>query len=229
METKRVVIGSALALALFAGWLFFITWANKTYGPPVAQTAQQTTTPTTAPAWDRSTQPTTNASPTTSTAAAGSTPTATASQPASAGLQVLTTGQGRSVDLGSDKHDDAQFALRLRTTPIGAGVESVVLNSFYRAVDDPTKEPYSFQQQTDENTLAQYGHALATRSITVDGQTIDLSKVNWSLDAQDSTSATYSVTLGRAGDPAFKVVKTFRISPGSEPYRGYVVLVYYAI
>jgi YidC/Oxa1 family membrane protein insertase len=239
METKRVVIGTALALALFAGWFFFITWANKKFGPPVDQAAQTAGNPA-APAGGSSTQPGTGAlpttaasSPTTRTAAASpgaaAAPGAAASQPATTGLQVLTTGEGKSVDLGSAEHADPQFALRLRTTAAGAGIESVVLNSFYRAVDDPSKEPYSFQQQTDENTLAQYGHALATRSITVDGQTVDVSKVSWTLESQDAMSATYSVTLGRAGDPAIKVLKTYRIYPRTEPNAGYEVAVSYAI
>src|SRR6478672_3548507 len=139
METKRVVIGSALALVLFAGWFFFITWANKKYGPPVDQAAQTASNPA-APADASSTQPSTSASsPTTSTtttgtAAAAATPGTAASQPASTGLQVLSTGEGKSAELGSEKHEDPQFALRLKTTAAGAGIDSVVLNSFYRAV-----------------------------------------------------------------------------------------------
>jgi YidC/Oxa1 family membrane protein insertase len=225
MEIKRVVISTALALALFAGWFFFITWANKTYGPPVDQSAQNASSPA-APA---GTSPSTQAvTPTTNSAATAATPGVT--PPATpTGFHLLTTSEGKGVDLGSEKHNDTQFAIRLRTTPRGAGVESVVLNAFYRAVDDPKKEPFSFQQQTDENILAQYGHALATRSITVDGQVIDVSKLNWTLDAQDATSATYSVTLANAGRPAVKVLKTFRISPKAEPNGGYEVTVNHAI
>jgi YidC/Oxa1 family membrane protein insertase len=233
METKRVVIGTALALALFAGWFLFITWANKKFGPPVDPNAQSASNPA-APVGASSTQPSTgpsaSASPTTTTA--GATPGAAASQPAATGFQLLTTGDGKSVDLGSAKYADPQFAIQLRTTAVGAGVDSVVLNSFYRSVDDPEKKPYVFQDADafgNDLVFEQYGRPLATRSITVDGQTIDVSKVNWALESQDATSATYSVTLGKAGDPAIKVLKTFRISPRSEPSAGYEVTVNYAI
>jgi hypothetical protein len=220
METKRVVISSALALALFAGWFFFITWANKKFGPPVDATAQNTTNTTASPAAPAGTQPTTTTTAPTTVAVGGA-----ASQPASTGLQLLAGGASKPVELGSAAHEDERFAMLLRTTPAGAGVDSVVLNRFYRSVDDPKKEPYTFQNETDESILSQYGHSLATRSVTIDGQTIDVSKADWTLESQDATSATYTVTLGTGGKPAIKVLKTFHISQRSEPSLGYEVRV----
>src|SRR3712207_5601545 len=109
MEIKRVVISSALAIALFAGWFFFITWANKKYGPPADQTAQNPTGTTSSPAAAVGTQPTATATTTAATAQGA----VAVSQPA--GLQLLAGGDTRKVNLGSAKHDDAQFAIQLNT------------------------------------------------------------------------------------------------------------------
>src|SRR4051812_17640260 len=152
MDTKRLVISTTLALTLFLGWFLLLNWVNSRYGPLPESTPTAATTggATTAPA---GTQP---------TAGATTGPAAAASEP---GLYVIAdevnVGAAPSVSLGSAAAKDKQFALLLRTTPDGAGIESVTLNDFLRAVDDPKKEPYIFQQ-VDPTIQAQYGPALAT-------------------------------------------------------------------
>jgi YidC/Oxa1 family membrane protein insertase len=134
---------------------------------------------------------------------------------APSGLQVLdpyATPVG--VTLGSPQYKDKTYALQLEVAPAGAGVAGVVLNDFLASVDDPNKTPYTFQKRTELNAAAfdQFGSPLGTRTITVDGQTVDVSKVNWRPEGESQPGRmAYSVTLGTPGRPVLKVIKTFRV------------------
>jgi YidC/Oxa1 family membrane protein insertase len=222
MDMKRTVVGTALALALFAGWFLLVGYIDRTYGPQPQPGAANT--PPAAPAAG-ATQPATNASATTigPAPAPGAAPTT--------GLQILEAGTTPEVArLGSDARAHPQYALQLNTSPTGAGVQSVVLNDFLASVDDPQKRPYTFQR-ADPAVESAFGQSLASRAVTVDGQTVDVSKALWKLEGEPHPgAATYSLTLGTPGKPVLKVLKTYRVferASTEHPGLGYEVRVDY--
>ena len=199
MDFKRMVVSTALALAVFLGWYLLLGYWERTYGPPPAPSAAKTAA--------AATQPATTA-PTATTIG----PAPVAGQPDAAGLQIIDAGTAPAVArLGSEAPAHPQYALQLNTSPVGAGVHSVVLNDFRASVDDPDKRPYTFQRP-DPAVEAAFGQSLASRSVTVDGQTVDVSKAVWKLEGQPHpAAATYSLTLGTLGKPVLKVLKTYRV------------------
>src|SRR5688572_21246563 len=126
MDTKRTVISVAFAMAFIASWILLLNYVNSKWPVQNAASPAATTQPVTA-------------------AAAGTQPSAIAttgpapSSPVATGLQVLDSAPGvqASTTLGSAVRKDPTYALQLVTSPIGAGVESVVLNDFLASVDDP--------------------------------------------------------------------------------------------
>jgi YidC/Oxa1 family membrane protein insertase len=208
MDSKRLVIAVALSMAVFFGWFAITSYVHRQWGHELnkpLETAKAPEAPTTQPAPGvASTQP-------------GSTqpaaPTPTTPTALTGGFEVIAEAGAAApatVNLGSATLKDPQYAMLLRTVPTGAGVESVVLNDFLKSVKDPTREPYSFQH-ADPIVLQQYGNPLATRTITVDGTAVDVSRATWAVRHQDTNRVTYALTLGRGGRPELTVLKTYRV------------------
>jgi YidC/Oxa1 family membrane protein insertase len=211
MDKKRTFLGMTLAMGFFIAWYFLMTYVNEKY-PPAPPIANQPApaAPTTAPIG-----PAGSTQPATGQAFVGATGV-------SPGLSVMDAADNAAfaASLGSARHKDADYAIELKTQARGAGVDTVVLNGFLAAVDDPSKTPYHFQEPQPA-VLATYGHALATRSITVNGQVVDVSAINWKFEGPvEPGRAAYSVTLGTAGDPVLKVRKTFRVFKRNDPEHG---------
>jgi YidC/Oxa1 family membrane protein insertase len=203
MDRKNTAIAIGIALAFMAGWYFLISYVNRTYppdkiasNPPAVQ--QAAAVPGTQPA-------------ATTTAAGASATTSPAQMTAASttGWQVVSPlGSANATPLGSAARKDPQYALQLHTSAAGAAVDLVVLNDFLKEVEG--KDPYTYQQ-VHPLVEERYGKSLATRTIMVDGQAIDVSKVGWTLENQDGRSATYSLWLGTGGRRELKVLKTYRV------------------
>jgi YidC/Oxa1 family membrane protein insertase len=214
IETKRLIVGMALAMAVVVGWQFFVPLLYKKMGwqlPSQSQQASQTQPTNTAPAATQSASAVPMTGPTTG--------------PAGSALRVVgESTQPRSRSLGSDAPKDPTFALQLALDPVGAGIRSVLLNDFRKSVKDPSlyvfQEPYGgFEAQS---------RPMGTRWVTVDGQTLDLSNVAWRLvEDGDRNAATYTVDL----PPSLQVRKTYRVFPREGGERagssGYEILVEY--
>jgi len=192
----------ALAMAVVVGWQFGVTWLYKKQGwqLPSEKTPQVATTQPVTPA---TTQPSPGAvaatSPTTSPATTGA-------------LRVVAeTGQPRPVALGSAEEKDKSYALQLNLDPTGAGLKAVVLNDFKVSTEDP--RPYVFQEPYAR--FVTQSRPLGTRSVTVDGQTFDLSNVTWRLidqgTADGAAHATYAVDLAADAGPVAQVYKRFTV------------------
>lgn len=197
IETKRLIIGMALAMAVVVGWQLFIPYLYKKMGwamPGTTPAAQTEPAPATAPA------PTQfaaiSAGPTTGPAGAAA---------GGSSLQVVgETAAPQPVVLGSNAPKDPNYALQLSLDPRGAGIQSVVLNDFKHSAKDQTL--YSFQ----EPYAGHEGQSrpLGTRSVTINGQLVDLSNVPWRLlEDGDPAAATYLVDL----PPSLQVRKTYRV------------------
>lgn len=218
MENKRLVIAMMVGLGLMLLWFQFLPWLDKKMG------------------WEPPAQATSNAPAATQTQPAA---TAPASQPASASTspaagssltqapnpsQVVADPQGKAqkATLGSAVRKDPKFALQITVRPLGAGVESVILNDWQKEARRP--DPYIFQTVSDPNRLDT--QALATRSITVNGTTYDLSSLAWNQISTDETSAVYGAVLqDGGGQPVLVLRKTYRIFPRASDNDGFEVQV----
>jgi YidC/Oxa1 family membrane protein insertase len=194
IETKKLIIGMVLAMAIVIGYqTFFLPFLYKKMGWQLPH-EQAATQPSTAPAAAPATQ--------FATTAPGVAPT---TGPAAGALQIVAATQpAQTVALGSAAHRDKDFALELSLDPVGAGVRSVVLNDFKQSADKP--DLYRFQEPYDG--FGPQSRPLGTRWVTVNGQVFDLSIVAWRLvEDSDPTAATYVVEIA----PSLQVRKTFRV------------------
>jgi YidC/Oxa1 family membrane protein insertase len=176
------------------------------------------------PHWYQPQQQSTQAPPGTGGAATGPA-TQTAVAAATAPARAAPRGEEAGVRLGSFALDQTAEPTDLRMgveiDPAGAHVRSVTLNSLKQ---NPKKaEPYVFQRPYEQGGTA--GWPLATRGITVDGVSHDLTG-KWGLEsAQPSgqpTRATYAVEVPVAGsDRPLVLRKTFELRPASHESLGY--------
>jgi YidC/Oxa1 family membrane protein insertase len=210
MDMKRTVIGVVLAMAFFIGWYMLVDYVNTTWPPTEApQAAAAAAAPEPA-----ATQPGGGGIGATSQPAGTPAPAvpSMAAQSTLTGLQLLdyTPGVQYTATLGSAARKDPTYALQLVTSPVGAGVDSVVLNDFLASVDDPEKKPYTYQQ-TDPAVRAAFGPALGTRSVTVNGSKLDVAGAVWRVESTGPAHVTYSLTFGTAGRPLLKLWKTYTV------------------
>jgi YidC/Oxa1 family membrane protein insertase len=111
---------------------------------------------------------------------------------------------GSSIWIGSNKENDPNYALGLQVDPTGAALESAVINGF-KSADE--KGVYTYLEPYDSDW-----RSLATRSITVNGATIDLSQLPWTLESSTESSAVFGVNiLGPKGKPIAHVAKTYQV------------------
>jgi YidC/Oxa1 family membrane protein insertase len=125
----------------------------------------------------------------------------------SAGLAVVSTqASTEPVSIGSDSPKDPTYGLGLQVTPQGAGLVSATVNSYK---DADAKGLYIFQEQLTDTNYA----SLATRAVTIDGQTIDLSNAPWVLEPGASTaSAAFGVDVSSPDHkPLLHIDKTFQL------------------
>jgi YidC/Oxa1 family membrane protein insertase len=237
MDTKRLLIGMAVAMLLVMGWAQLIQylhrnnpewdWGKET--PPIATT-----------------QPTTQPSPTTQTVLAPTTvPTMTATlSPATqqvesavpgAGLVALKEAGGTPATIGSAAPNDANAVMELSINPRGAGLNSVILNEFKQTVEK--EDRYIFQKPFGGDADDE-SRSLATRSISVGPELIDLRNVDWQPVANPSTtqpasnSVTYRARVGSGGNAILWIDKTYTLTPknsdGNGP-QGYEVIVTHTV
>jgi len=195
MENKNTIIGMVVLFLLCMGyWLFLVlrvypshpNWDyNNTLNqpPPASQPAAVA---------ENSSAPTFNASTGPATAA---TIAVVSTQPA-----------GPPVSIGSDKPGDPTYALEMQIDPQAAKLDSVTINSYKNA---DMNGLYIYQQPIDSTDYA----SLATRSVTVDGQTIDLSNANWQLEpGKTSGSATFGLDIFSSDHkPLLHIDKSFQL------------------
>ena len=205
----------ALAMAVVVGWQYGISFVYKQMGWAMPGTQVASTQPV---------APATSAAPSTGP----STGPTTGPENAAGAIQIVGVPAGAApqpASLGSAAHRDATFALQLALDPIGAGIKAVTLNDFKTAADNGSV--YVFQEPYASHVTQ--SRPLGTRSITVNGQALDLSNVPWRLlEGTEPTVATYVLDL----PPALQVRKTYRVFPRESDQRkgaaGYEVFVEYA-
>ncbi len=221
MDKKRLITGMAVAMLLVIGWsrlVQYLAMSHPEWG------WQKTDQPTTQQAVAPATQTVESVGPTTLPPTMAQVPTVTlptaTTQTASAGTQPAgrfaiassPTTQPVIVNIGSAADSDKQLKMAVELSSRGAGINSVTLNDYKRSVETPDlfvfQEPY--RGRDDDET-----RPLSTRSITIDGTTVDLLNVSWQSVGKTADSATFEVVVSRDGLPAVKIEKTYTLSPRS--------------
>ncbi len=225
MDTKRMIVGMALALALLLGWHFFVYELAKRnnweLNPAPAPTSQPAAI-----------APTATATPTVVPGIATSQSVEAPVAPKA--VTVLGSGEIRDLVLGSTARNDTQYAIGLEVSNRGAAITKATLNRFKREPvgdENPKKvtEPFVFQQPQRAA-----GHAaLATRAIIIGGQRIDLEGQTWRVEKNDRRQAELSLDVtGNDKVPLVRLRKVFEVpsrltADGKDvtPQGGYEVLV----
>jgi len=198
MGNKTTIIGMLVLAVLCMGYWFFLVHyvypkhPEWVFTPPPASEPSQPENSSVGPASAFSPATTTSSiSP-----GAGSVLRVVATQPA----------QGPQT-IGSNQFNDPAYALGLEIAPAGAGLNSVTINSYK---DADAKGLYIFQQP---ETGYESELSLATRAITIDGQSTDLKSVNWHLEPGATiASATYDAQIVTAGNsPLLLISKTYQL------------------
>ena len=207
METKRVITATLVALGLILIYLQVVGYLERKYGwnQPPASTA------TTAPAATQVVSSTTGPSATQPSSA----PSIVAAAP---GVEIAPTSQPAAARLGSAAPNDGTYAMQANVSPHGAGFDEIILNEFKR--EARSTAPYAFQEPIPGHDDTR---PLATRTITVDGTTFDLSGVAWNYDQGRSTAtvARYWVELKKGDAPLLKVWKKYEVFPRTDAGQGY--------
>jgi YidC/Oxa1 family membrane protein insertase len=195
MDTKRMVTAMAVAFIVIMLYTSGVNWLfrhnNWKAAPDQTATSQPAAVDsTTGFPSTQSTQPSSQ----TSISAAPTTQVA-----------VVSAGNIQPAALGSDVAKDPNYAMQLKLTPEGAAIESVILNQFKLKVDKP--DLYSFQS----TTAGREDRALASRSITVNGHTINLASANWSLENSTKEQASYSIDIANGDQKLARIHKLFQV------------------
>lgn len=208
MDTKRMITGMLLAMAVVLGYKMFIGWLwtkNNWKLPetdsPSSLIAQDTPSSATSP----STNPTTSSA---AIAAAGAT-TLPSSQPG--GMSIVGADVEQPAIIGSAADHDPNYVMGVRLRAQGAGIESVALNQF--KLDIGKLEPYTFDQAADAGPE---DRAMASRSISINGKSIDLAHVNWKLDSTSPGEAIYVVEIQSNGENLARVRKIYHLDTRPE-------------
>jgi YidC/Oxa1 family membrane protein insertase len=221
MDNKRLISHLAIAVALIAAWWSIRSYVNHIhpeYAQEMAAQEAAAQNPATAP----STPSTPATAPTTGPAqASASTPEI------SAGMHLVPSTQPAAVILlGSDVEKDSKYAMQVRLSSMGAGIEQVTLNKFRQTVRGASL--YSFQEpyQNHPETAP-----LATRSVTVDGTSVDAIQA-WTLTHSDASSAAYTALIAINDHPIARLTKKFTlpdIASSAKQSQGYELQIDYRV
>lgn len=244
MDIRRTILGILITLVAVVGWVLLQDHYRKQRLQQAQQAAENaptpaSTQPTTTAATGPSTQVATGTNPTTiaATTAPSMTPdlTALTAQPAA-----LT--DARPAPLGSDAADDPNYAMGVKLSAYGAGIDNVTLNSFRSGEDfkKPLKERQLYTMEGPYSEDPDDSRPFATAHVIIDGKTVPLAGIPWKLErtsgaatrpaASDKTPATgeqavYTAVITQAGEPKLKLTKTFTLFQRNTATQGYEVSV----
>jgi YidC/Oxa1 family membrane protein insertase len=234
MDTKRLVIGMVLAMAIVFGWQIFAVWLADRQGwdltpqrtEPAPQVVEERPD-VPDPVVERPEQPVDPAAPPVDPAAPAPPAPAPTPAPAVAQLRVIDPAPAAvPVSIGSALPQDPAFRMAIDLTSRGAGIESIILNEF--RVDADSEARFVYQQPY---TIApDRTRPLGTRALSIDGRVIELAGVIWHLEGQPTQeSATFFIDIGDDQGPLVRLRKRYELvrqtDPEPDPALGYEVLV----
>ncbi len=200
-----MISGMVLAMAVILGYQMFVTWLWKhnNWKPPGADVA------TTQISTDAGAPPTTSSDVASGASMIGAPTTGPTTQ--AAGVHVVGASSIQPATIGSLAANDPTYVMGVHLLSQGAAIDSVALNQFKLKVGQP--EPYTFDQPDD---FGPDDRALASRNITINGQSIDLANVQWTLEKSSPGEATYAVDIEADGQKQARIHKTYHLDTLSE-------------
>ena len=213
MDTKRLILGMSLAMAVILGVNLLTRYEQQKY--PALFTAAKPKPEEPKPA------ATTGPAATQTASSQAATQSATTAPAASAPSLRVAAAQGRGADLGADDFDPIwdpaktknPYALGIRLDAQGAGIQRAVLDHFRKSLKKDEKDKaYDFELPYPHGGA--FAKALATRWVSVDGVSCDLWNVDWKLtsDPHDRLLAVYEVDiLDAAGKKILTLRKRFQL------------------
>ena len=202
-DRKGLVVAMVIAAFFVFTWQPLIHWVENRTGVqlmPRPEIAATRPTENTSPAaMPNVTGPTTGPG-----AAVGATqPTTT-----TGGLQVaaVSTTQPARVVIGSGTWKDPTYALAMDVATNGGGLVQVALNQYAEQVG--TTDAFRYQIPINGGPLP-----LSTRSVTINGQTRDLTAAVWRVQDRSEAAVTLALDLQDNGEPLLTLTKTFKVDP----------------
>lgn len=117
----------------------------------------------------------------------------------------------KDVQLGSVAKEDPNWAVGLSISPKGAGLDQAVINKY--KLTQKSDERFTYEKPGVK--YPELTRTLAVRQVAIDEQLVDITGATWSFANQtsDDTSqtATYELTLARAGIPALKLQRSYTV------------------
>jgi YidC/Oxa1 family membrane protein insertase len=203
MDTKRLMIAMMLSFVLIFGWQQLVVYLDKAH-----------------PEWHLMSHPEAATQPSATTMAVAN---ATTNPAPSTGpsLVIAQAAEAKTVEIGSATPGDKTYAMQVKLTSRGAGIDVVTLNDEKRTV--ASNDRYQFQQPFENDP--DQTRAMSTQWISVDGNRADVLSVDWRLEKSDASSATYALDLGGK----ITARKTYALEPRATPGAGYEVKVEYSL
>ncbi|CAN5383231.1 hypothetical protein BH09PLA1_BH09PLA1_23330 [soil metagenome] len=224
MQTKRTIIAMVVMMALVFVWTPTIKFIGTKLGynmeppPPVAES-------TTAPTGTNSTGASPSGVPSTGEASSitSGTPTLSPATSSAPSLVVVAAPRESATQIGSPATKDPTYALSVRLVSAGAAIDAVILNDYKKSVDGT--DPYVYQEPY--KGFEDQSRPLATRFITIDGLTQDVTNAHWTLQDSSPRSATFSIDLKSPGGAIVRAIKTYEVFERKDEAngRGYEVQV----
>ena len=205
-ETSRLITTVLVMAVLLFAWPRIMRGVEHLTGwhllPPENAPVASTQPATTEPA--ATTVPSMTATPMTVGTTAITLPS---TQPAgAAGTVAVTTPTTlpAAVSLGSAQWTDSIYSLQLNVTPVGGALESVVLNEYKQQVNSP--DPFKFDVPYGDGVSP-----LATKSITVNGTTQDISRSVWNVVQKGPDFVVLGLDLTDGKHPLLSLYKRFTV------------------
>lgn len=220
MDNRKMFVAIGFAMMAVIAWQFFVQYlAQKNHWTISGQEQHQSQPQTPPPA---ATLPTTQAEAMASTAPSEiATPTEKVAAPVmKAGMHVASaaTTQPAQISIGSGIRNDSTYSIGIELMQRGAAIAQVELNQYKQTVE--ANNSYTYEQplpiDSPQNSV------LGTDSVTIDGQSVDLSSANWQLVSHTPASAVFAVKIDDpSGKAIARVEKTYQVYPKDDRRLGY--------
>ncbi len=232
MDTKRLILAMVLMTGLILGYQVLFNYLADKYGwykpgeprpqHVIGDPATRPDAPTDAGSADATAGE--QAAPGGTTQQSGQ-----ATQPARpvAGYRAVAQ-EPLTITIGSDvRSDDSPLRMAVTLSATGAGVDQVVLNEF-DAAEQSGKKPeervhYAYQQPYSQ--FEALTRPLATTSLVINGQRLNLAGIAWRLASSSDTEATFTLDIVSGDTPVARLYKSYQLTRRQDPSLGYEILV----
>ncbi|MEM1013445.1 MAG: YidC/Oxa1 family insertase periplasmic-domain containing protein [Planctomycetota bacterium] len=206
MGNRRTFALILAFLTFFLVWEIGTNWFAEKMGwetrpIPQERAEDETAQTTTRPAGDDSASSTSTTRP--------------SDDPASVDGLRVEGGTPQTLILGGAVDDPSAYPMRVTVNTVGAGIEEVLLKRYRATLDEPDR--YRFEVPYEQDVQAT--RPMGTRTVTIDGQELDLSGVAWRIDPEktDERQTRLFVNVFDGDRHVAQILKTIRLFAIDEP------------